>query len=105
MFRKSAVLIVITALVISGVIIGAALNVHPANAQAATMKALIQSLVDQGKAFSINTRATNFDVDGTTNKISQLGDDFVCVTGTLNVMGKPMQTVCSTFDSMIVILE
>jgi hypothetical protein len=105
MFRKSALLIVITAFVISGVIIGVALNTRPANAQASTLRALIQSLVDEGKAFTINTRVTNFDVDGTTNRISQLGDDFVCVTGNLNVMGNPMQTVCSTFDSMIVILK
>jgi hypothetical protein len=104
MYRKSVFLIVIIALVISGVIIGVAFNARPANAQAATMRALIQSFVDQNKPFTINTRATNFDVDGDKVKITELGDDFVCVTGDLNVMGKPMQTICSSFDSMIIIL-
>ena len=106
MFRKSVPLMVIAVLVIGIVVLGAALNARPTRAQEdnMNMRALIQSLVDQGQPFTINTRVTNFEVDGTNVQISQVGDDFLCVTGTLNVMGNPMQTICATFDSMIVLM-
>jgi hypothetical protein len=106
MFRKSVPLMILAVFVIGSVLVGATLTSRPTNAQDANMnfKALIQSYVDQGQAFTINTRATNFVVDGETVQISQLGDDFLCVTGELNVMGNPMQTICSTFDSMIVLI-
>src|SRR4051812_45534543 len=104
MFRKSIPLIVIAALVI-GVILGAALNAHPANAQAKNMKALIQSFIDKGQVFTINTRVTNYEVDGTNTKIGDLGDDYVCVSGDLNIMGKSMKTVCDSFDMIIIIIS
>ncbi len=106
MFRKSVPLMVIAVVVIVSVMIGAAFNARPTNAQTENMnmRALIQSFVDQGQVFTINTRVTNFEVDGSTVQISQLGDDFVCVTGELNVMGNPMQTICSTFEAMILII-
>jgi hypothetical protein len=105
MFRKSIPLIVVAVLVIGAVIFGAALNAHPTNAQASNMKTLIQSLVDKKQGFTINTRVTNFEIDGAKNTISQLGDDFFCVTGDLNVMGKSMQTICTSFDGIIVVLN
>jgi hypothetical protein len=107
MFRRSIPLIVIAALVISIVVLGSALNARPTVAQdsPATIRGLIQSYMDQGQAFTINTRATNLSIDGTTNSITQLGDDYLCVSGTLSVMGNPMQTICSTFDSLIIIVQ
>jgi hypothetical protein len=107
MFRKSVPVLAIAALVIGLAMLGAALNARPTSAQdgSTNFRGLIQSLMDQGEPFTINTRVTNFEIDGSTNSISQLGDDFVCVTGDLNVMGNSMQTVCSAFDSMIVIIH
>jgi len=104
MFRKSVPLIAIAALLISGVIIGTALNARPSNAQTSNIRTLIQSLVDKKQTFTINTRVTNFEIDGTKTKITQLGDDFFCVVGNVNVMGHSMSQICSTLDSIIVIL-
>src|SRR2546423_140064 len=108
MFRTSVPLVVVAVLVISGLIIGAALNTHPTNAQASkasNMKALIQSYVDQKQAFTINNRASNFEVDGTKVKVSQLGDDFVCITGELSVMGRPFKTICDSLSSIIILVS
>jgi hypothetical protein len=104
MFRKSIPLIVVAVLVLSAFIIGTTLNTRPTNAQASTIKTLIQSFVDQKQVFTINTRVTNFEIDGTKTKVSQIGDDFVCVTGNVNVMGHAMSQICSTLDSIIVIM-
>ena len=106
MFRKSVPLMALAALVISSVLIGAALNARPSNAQEVAnmnMKALIQSFIDEGQVFTINTRVTNFEVDGERIQISQLGDDFLCVSGELNVMGNPKDMICDSY-SMIIIL-
>src|SRR5215211_374586 len=107
MLRKSVLLMVVTALVITSVLLGAALTAHPGSAQEAAnmnMKVFIQSLIDQGQVFTINTRVTNFVVDGESIQISQLGDDFLCVSGELNVMGNPKQMICDTFSMIIVMV-
>jgi hypothetical protein len=106
MFRKAVPLIVVAALVITAFVVGAALNPRPTKAQTdnMNMKAFLQSLVDQGKQFTINTRVTNFVVDGKDVKVSQLGDDFVCVSGNLNVMGNAKDMICDTFGMIIVLV-
>jgi hypothetical protein len=106
MFRKSVLLLVFATFVIGSIIFGAALNARPTNAQAdnMNMRAFIQSLVDQGQVFTINTRVTNFEVDGENIQISQLGDDFLCVSGDLNVMGNPKEMICDTFSMIIVLV-
>jgi hypothetical protein len=105
MFRKAVPLIVIVVLVLSSLVIVAMFNARPTKAQTdnMNMRAFIQSLVDQNQEFTINTRVTNFVVDGEHVKVSQLGDDFVCVAGELNVMGNSKTMICDTF-SMIIIL-
>jgi hypothetical protein len=86
--------------------IGIALIPRTAQAQSSNqnMRALIQSLVDNNQRFTIAGLAQNFDVDGSTIAVSDLGDDFFCVSGSgvTDYMARPVQTACYSFGALAI---
>ncbi len=81
---------------------GLTLNARPANAQADNMQAYIQSLVDQGQAFTISSLSWGLDVDGSTIQVSELGSDFLCLSGEISIMMNPYKTVCTSFSTIAI---
>jgi hypothetical protein len=95
------VLIAVTVLAI-------ALVPHNVQAQSSNqnMRALIQAFVDNGQTFTISGLTGDFDVDGSSVTVSDLGDDFVCVSGSgVTYRMQPVQKLCSPFSVIAILIR